>query len=165
MKITLWHIACGVAGLVIGLSAVIFFAAQSRANDAAVIDTVYPLFDAGIRWTSKVSVTLPPLSSYNPINRTIEGYQVTSLPTESTTDVGAVVGPMRHYYDLLLLQKGWTMDTKFEADGPGGSLWGFTKGDDILILSYTSTFLNTDTGQPVRCPCTVVFTILGGTLK
>lgn len=110
-------------------------------------------------------VSLPPNSNYNPTKRTIVGYQVSSLPTASTEDIGALVGPLRDYYDRLLLQKGWTINTKFQADGPGGSLWGFTKGSDILILSYTSNFMDREPNRPVRCPCTIVFTIIGGTLK
>jgi hypothetical protein len=167
MKVTSGTVACGIAGLLVGLLSVLVLSATAAAHNDThdVIDAVYPLFSTGITWSPKVSVSLPPKSDYNPTDKIIDGYQVSSYPTASTEDIGGVVGPMRDYYDRLLLQKGWTMDTKFEADGPGGSLWGFTKAGDILILSYTSTFMDIEPGRPNRCPCTVVFTIIGGSLK
>jgi len=159
-------IALGAAGLLAGfLSVLSVQAMHSAAADADVIDAVYPLFSAGINWSPKVSVSVPPKSDYNPTDRAIVGYQVTSYPTASTEDIGGVVGPLRDYYDRLLVGGGWTIDTNFEADGPGGSLWGFTKGDKILILSYTSTFMDQEPNTPERCPCTIVFTIIGGELK
>ena len=177
---------CAVAGVLVGLAggALLHVVQNSAAVVAApmatstiattsnvvavassIIDAMYPLFNTGISWTAKESVSLPPRSSYNPTNQIIEGYQVTSLPTASTEDIGATVEPLRNYYDQLLLKNGWTIDINFEADGAGGSLWGFTKGNDILILSYTSTFMNSQPNTPAQCPCTIVFTIIGGTLK
>lgn len=185
MKFSLEKIACGMAGVVAGFGAFSFVHAlgtqplwaraettpliMSAALKAAIpqetIYAVYPLYSAGISWSPKVRVSLPPHSMYNPTGKIISGYQATSLPTASTDDIGALVGPLRHSYDQLLLKKGWAIDTNFEADGPGGSLWGFTKGNEILILSYTSTFYNDQPGVPEECPCTVVFTIIGGTLE
>ena len=137
----------------------------AESQQAGVIDALYPLFSTGIAWSPKVSVSLPPRSDYNPTSQTIVGEEAMSLPTASTEDIGAMVEPFRNYYDQLLLQKGWNININFEADGPGGSLWGFTKGNDILILSYTSTFYNKQSDRPEQCPCTIVFTVIGGTLK
>jgi hypothetical protein len=183
MEITGGKVACAVAGVVIGFVAVFYMypmenAAVTAAQDATTtavvettpantttIDAVYPLFSTGISWSPKISVSLPPRSNYNPTDQTIVGYQVTSLPTASTEDIGGTVEPLRNYYDQLLVKNGWSIATQFEADGAGGSLWGFTKGNDILIFSYTSTFMNQQPNQPEQCPCTIVFTIIGGTLE
>ena len=186
MKLTWQKALCGIAGLVVGLAGGILLHVTQTATTLAaapmatstlattstvvaeapsVIDAVYPLFSGNISWTNKVSVSLPPRSNYNPTNQTIEGYQVTSLPTASTGDIGATIEPLRNYYDQVLIKNGWKINNDFEADGAGGSLWGFTKGNDILILSYTSTFMNSQPNQPEQCPCTIVFTIIGGTLR
>lgn len=183
MKLPIAKIVFGIAGVLIGFFAIVFICDRQNtktnaapiaeatstietvpASNTGVIGSLYPLFSTGITWTSQVSVSLPPLSNYNPTTQTIVGEQVTSLPTASTADIGAIVGPMRDYYDRVLLEKGWVIDIKFEADGAGGSLWGFTKGNDVLILSYTSTALYQDPNAPKQCPCTLVFTIIGGTL-
>jgi len=183
MNITGGKVACGVAGIVIGFAAVVMMPALTPASTVAapeatttveakvapatsdVIDAIYPIFSTDISWSPKVSVSLPPQSDYNPTKQTIVGQEVVSLPTASTEDIGGTVEPLRNYYDQLLVKAGWTIATNFEADGAGGSLWGFTKGNDILIFSYTSTFMNLQQGQPEQCPCTVVFTIIGGTLQ
>ncbi len=159
-------VVCGIAGLLVGVFAVVFlFSTHTSVSNQDVIDAVYPLFSDGLSWSPKVSVNVPPHSDYNSTGQAIVGYEAVSLPTASTGDIGAVVEPLRNYYDQLLVKSGWTIDPQFEADGPGGSLWGFAKGNDILILSYTSTFMNQQQGQPRQCPCTIVFTIIGGTLK
>lgn len=155
----------GLAGLAVGIIAVSLFVAGRDAPAPDPINDVYPLFRIGISWSPKVQVEVPPRSNYNPTGQTIVGYQITSLPTASTVDIGATVGPMRDYYDRVLLQKGWSINPKFQADGPGGSLWGFTKDDDVLILSYTSSAIDAEHSRPKRCPCTIVFTIIGGTLR
>jgi hypothetical protein len=186
MKSTWNKVICAVVGVLVGLlgGIVLHMSQHTTASVATtvatstiattskvvaatpgVIDAVYPLFASGISWSNKVSVSLPPRSNYNPTDQTIEGYQVTSLPTASTEDIGATVEPLRNYYDQLLIKNGWTINNNFEADGAGGSLWGFTKGSDILILSYTSTFMNNQPNTPSQCPCTIVFTIIGGSLK
>jgi len=156
----------GSAGLIIGIAAVsLLFAGRAAAPAPDTIDAVYPLFGSGISWSPKVSITLPPLSDYNPATSTIVGYEVVSLPTAATSNIAGIAEPLRNYYDQLLVSQGWHINTNFEADGPGGSLWGFTKGKDILIFSFTSTFYNKQPNQPEQCPCSVVFTIIGGELK
>jgi hypothetical protein len=183
MKESTIKIACGALGLVVGLLLNYIYmdtgipAPIAPASEKAVattiatkitshtIESVYPLFSDGISWSPKVAVNLPARSLYNPTKQTIVGYQVTSLPTASTEDIGGTVEPLRNHYNQILLKDGWKIDINFHADGPGGSVWGFRKGDEVLILSYTSTFFNNQPDAPAQCPCTVVFTIIGGTLQ
>ena len=166
MKSKLGNIRVGAAGLVLCITVIFFLYTGYRTAPApTVIDAIYPLYAGGLTWSPKLAVTLPPKSSYNPTKQKIVGYQVSSLPTPSTNDISSVVEPLRNQYDYLLLKEGWYMDTNYEADGPGGSLWGFTKGNKVLIFSYTSTFLNQQPHTPEQCPCTVVFTIIGGELQ
>lgn len=151
--------------LALGVAAVSFlFAGRAAAPTHDTIDAVYPLFSTGMSWSPKVSVSLPPRSDYNPATSTITGYEVVSLPTAATDNIAGIAEPLRDYYDRLLVTNGWHIDIKFEADGPGGSLWGFTKGNQILIFSYISTFYNQQPNQPEQCPCSIVFTIIGGEL-
>ncbi len=185
MKESTIKILCAVAGLAAGLclnyvymgkgvttpvastpkTAIATTTPVTETVSTVTINTVYPLFNEGISWSPKVAVHLPPQSLYNPTKQTIEGYQVTSLPTASTENIGGTVEPLRNYYNELLIKSGWRIDINFQADGPGGSVWGFRKGNEALILSYTSTFFNNQPGAPSQCPCTVVFTIIGGTLQ
>jgi len=160
------------AGILLGVIAVVSLrvcqhapGASPSATDTDILNAAYPLYGTGISWGAEVPVTLPPHSDYNPATTTFIGYQVSSLPTPTTNDIAAVTEPLRDYYDKMLLAAGWNIDTNFEADGPGGSIWGYTKGKDVLIFSYNSLFLNQQPNQPEQCPCTVNFIILGGELK
>jgi len=166
MKPATIKLMCAIVGLVLGFAAISFiYAWHGEAPAQDTIDAVYPLFSSGISWSPKVSVSLPPRSDYNPATSTIVGYEVVSLPTAPTGNIAGIAEPLRNYYDQLLVSKGWHINTSFEADGPGGSLWGFTKDKDVLIFSYASTFYNQQPNTPEQCPCSIVFTIIGGTLK
>jgi hypothetical protein len=185
MKLATGKVVTGVLGLLVGLLLSFVYAdsspqdtatvqnvatttatvLQTNADTGATIDAVYPLFNERISWSPKVAVSLPPRSNYNPLERTIVGYQVTSLPTASTENIGDTIEPLRNYYNEKLLPLGWRIQANFQADGPGGSVWGFRRGEEVLILSYTSTFFNNQPDTPSQCPCTVVFTIIGGTLQ
>ncbi len=166
MKIIIAKKLVGTVGIITAIAAILLlYKGYTSATKPEVINTVYPLFSSGISWSPKVPVTLPPRSNYNPATSTLRGFEVVSLPTTSTQNIGATVEPLRNYYDQLLLQQGWHIDVKYQADGPGGSVWGFTKGSEVLIFSYTSTFLTQKPNTPEQCPCTVVFIIIGGQLS
>jgi len=130
-----------------------------------VLHAAYPLYAQGIVWNDEVPLSVPPRVATNPTDQTIIGNVVTSIPTATTTNVASVTEPFRDFYDKALIANGWSIAPKYQADGPGSSVWGYTKDQNILIFSYQSTFLDQKPDQPVRCPCTLQFSILGGTLQ
>jgi hypothetical protein len=133
--------------------------------ETEVLHAAYPLYAQGIVWGQEVPLSVPPHVATNPTDQTIVGNLITSLQTATTTDVAAITEPLRTYYDKMLLGNGWSIKTAYQANGPGSAVWGYTKGNDVLIFSYTSTFLDQFVNQPVQCPCTVGFSILGGSLQ
>jgi hypothetical protein len=169
-------ILLAVVGIVVGLVVVLAVrgtgASISPTSNTAATSTpataedafgsAYPLYATNIVWDSKVPLSVPPHIGTNPTDTTIEGYEITSEPTATTTDISSITEPFRNYYDKTLLALGWSIDPTFQADGPGASVWGFRKGKEILIFSYAPTFLNNQPNQPVQCPCTITFSILGG---
>ncbi len=171
------NILFAIAGLVVGLLAVLAIhsiasnsaPASDTATTTAVTATgedafqsVYPLYDTNIVWDAKVALSVPPHTATNPTNSTIRGYEIESELTATTSEISAFTEPFRDYYDRVLLAKGWAIDPTFQADGPGASIWGFTRGTEILIFSYTPTFLVDHPNEPVQCPCKITFSILGG---
>jgi hypothetical protein len=167
-------IAIGVAGLLVGLVlgglvhhelGIAEAEAPTPATAEAAIASVYPLYTHHITFGEQVRLSVPPKTGTNPTDNTISGYLITSDSTATTTDISSISEPFRMFYDKKLIKKGWSINPKFQADGPGASIWGFTKGKEVVIFAFTTTFLGTKPNQPVECPCTLVFTILGGLLQ
>jgi len=153
--------------LVIAVAIGVAYLTHSQTPPAAdeVLHAAYPLYAQGITWQDEAPLSVPPHIATNPTDQTIVGNVVSSLPTATTTNIASITEPFRDFYDKILVANGWSITPKYEAGGPGSAAWGYTKGNNVLIFNYQSTFLNQQPNQPEQCPCTIEFSILGGKLE
>lgn len=115
---------------------------------------VYPLY-AGLKWDREKKDEFAGMS----------GYSVSSLPSDSITDIASTTQPFEKYYADLLLSKGWAEDISHAAGGPGSAVVAYKKDNDYIILNYTSSFEVNKDNEPAQCPCRVTFTIFSGSKK
>ena len=168
------RIAIGVCGILLGLvfsgflrqeGELLASSVRPPASEEDAIAAVYPLYTHSIVWTDAVRLSVPPHTSTNPTKHTINGYVLSSKPTATTTDISSITEHFRNYYDEKLLEDGWSIDPTYQSDAPGASVWGFSRGKEVVIFSFTPTFLNKKPGSVGHCPCTIRFDILGGLTK
>lgn len=89
----------------------------------------------------------------------ISGYETTGTLTTKEPYIS-------HFENPAFLQSlGFTPDNNILADGPGSSLWGYTKETNgkkqIVFFSYQTKPTSTPTNEPVQfnCPCQMKLTV------
>jgi hypothetical protein len=121
------------------------------------IGDAYPLAP-GITWGDMHAATTTIPSGI------LEGITVTSQPIKNITDLSAPSLPFENYYKKKLIAAGWAVDNAIAAGGPGADVIGYKKGNNLIILQYTSVFKNDGGGvAPESCPCDMTFSIFAGT--
>ncbi len=132
----------------------------------ALYDTpidIYPL-PSGITWNAAQAATVLPGDENVPAP--LAGIKIVSQPITNVTDLAALSTPFENYYKAKLTAAGWTVDNAIAAGGPGADIVGYKKGNDYIILEYTSVFKNNGGGNsPESCPCDLTFSIFAGTVE
>ena len=128
------------------------------------IGNVYPLA-SGITWGDmKFATTTIPTGSQN-AQSVLAGIEISSQPILNITDLSTSSLPFANYYKKKLAAAGWAVDNAIAAGGPGAEIIGYKKGNDYIILTYSSVFKNDGGGvAPESCPCNMTFSIFAGTL-
>lgn len=103
--------------------------------------------------------------------KTITTFQQTPLGKASGTQVTGTLtsdkAMINHFEDNKALEvMGYKPNMNVSADGPGSSMWGYTKGNSIILYSYKTTPTNTSPNEPLSfdCPCKITVSIFEGTL-
>ena len=117
-----------------------------------LVADLYPLY-SGLSWNNEVATTTD-----------VFGLQLSGFRINSTVVVDGDFPSFKNYYDTKLIANGWLQNKNYIADGAGGSIWGYSKGNDFIILSYDSTAINQIPNQPLSCPCNMIFSIFSGKL-
>jgi hypothetical protein len=129
----------------------------------ALYDTstdIYPL-PSDITWNAAQVATVLPGDENVPAP--LVGIKIVSQPITNITDLAA---PFENYYRTKLVAAGWTVDNAMAAGGPGTDIVGYKKGNDYVILEYTSVFKNNGgENSPETCPCDLTFSIFSGTVE
>ena len=124
---------------------------------------IYPL-PSGITWNAAHAATVEPGDENVPA--TLAGIKVISQPITDTTDLSAPSTPFENYYKEKLAAAGWIADNSLAAGGPGAEIVGYKKGNDYIILAFTSVFENNGGGNsPETCPCDLTFSVFAGTVE
>ena len=122
---------------------------------------IYPLA-SNITWNAAHVATVLPDDGHVPVP--LAGIEITSQPITNITDISARSTPFEDYYRAKLTAAGWAVDTSLAAGGPGAAVDGYKKGDDYIILGYTSILKNNGGGNsPESCPCDLSFSVFAGT--
>lgn len=111
----------------------------------------YPLY-SGLSWVAEQQSTLENLS----------GYEAISAPITNITDLSAVSTPFDAYYKNKLETSGWAVDNALAAGGPGDSITGYKKGNEYILVSYTTKFHAGGVNEPEQCPCDISFSVFSG---
>ena len=114
---------------------------------------VYPLY-SGATWGQAEATTSP---DYGQV------VEVQSVPVTNTSDISAVSTPFTKYYDDKLTAAGWTPDVSREAGGPGAEISVYTKGDQFIVVMFSSLFHVMPADAPEQCPCDVTLSLMSGT--
>jgi hypothetical protein len=129
----------------------------------ATLGDIYPL-PSGITWNAPHGTTVLPGNQNVPTP--LVGIRIISQPITNITDLSAPSMLFENYYKTKLTAAGWTVDNTLAAGGPGADIIGYKKGNNYIILEYTSLFKNTGGGNsPETCPCDITFSIFAGTVK
>ena len=123
---------------------------------------IYPL-PSGFTWNEKQATTMT--SGEINTTSTLVGVEIKSQPIENITDLSAKSSPFSNYYKKKLTIAGWMEDNTLAAGGPGADITGYKKGNDYIILEYTSVFKNVGENSPETCPCDMTFSIFAGTVS
>ncbi len=126
-------------------------------EDSALLADVSPLYPS-LNWNEPFATSTLAFGMY------LTGYKIDSKSI-SDSEYNKVDISFPDYYDKILVAKGWEGSIDFMADGPGSSVRAYTKGNKMIVLSYTSSELNPKSDQPFSCPCNMTFSIFLGDLK
>ncbi len=127
--------------------------ASTASPQSRLATDLYPLYP-GAQWGEVQPATSPDFG-------TVE--LVESLPFDNITDIASVTAPYTQYYDQKLTQAGWTRDRSREAGGPGAELAVYTKGDQFIVVLFSSVFHIHSPDAPAQCPCDTTLTLMSGT--
>lgn len=141
-----------VIGLVVGVG--VYLLATHSNTPTSLNSDLYPLY-SGVTWSGVKAATAD-----NAV-----GYEVVSNPITGITDIAASSTPFTDYYRQKLSQLGWTQDMNREAGGPGAETSVYTKGNEFIIVSFSSLFHNKPADAPEQCPCDLTFTLVSGSVK
>jgi hypothetical protein len=122
---------------------------------------IHPL-PSGITWNAAQAATVLPGDEN--VSAPLVGIKIVSQPITNITDLATPSTPFENYYKAKLAAAGWTVDNALAAGGPGADIVGYKKGNNYIILEYTSVFKNNGGGNsPETCPCDLTFSIFAGT--
>lgn len=112
----------------------------------------------------KVVMPLFPNIEWNDPKKIGVGYEITSktesYATEYPSEKRETVENFRQFYNTRLEAAGYMIDNNTLADGPTGSVWGYRKGNLLIVFSYNSTVTYISDDSPeATCPCTRQFKI------
>jgi hypothetical protein len=141
-----------VIGLVVGIGA--YFAWQTTHEPLTLNTDLYPLYTAA-QWGPVKTSTVEGAA----------GAEMQSQPIVNIINIAASSTPFTDYYKTKLTNAGWTPDMNREAGGPGAELTVYTKGNQFIIVSFTSVFHTKPKNAPEQCPCDLEFTLISGTAK
>jgi hypothetical protein len=132
---------------------------ESCTTEGPLNSDVYPLYP-GISWkiAGQATDTLPIAG----VQKTLNGYRVTSESVKNITDIAAIAMPFEKYYANKLSQAAWSEDKQLAASGPGSDITVYTKGVNYIIVSYTSVFHTGGVDTPEECPCDLSLSIFSG---
>lgn len=120
-------------------------------------NVIYPLYP-NLSWNTESATTTVAFGMY------LTGSRINSNPISDTT-YDNLISLFNNYYDTQLTAAGWEINKDYVADGPGTSIWAYTKGSKIIVLSYVSDELNPSKNKPFSCPCKMTFSIFSGEIK
>ena len=120
---------------------------------------IYPLY-SGISWGPEMLAT--DTMPINGIQTVFAGYGITSQTVKNITNIAAVTMPFEKYYRNKLKAAGWAIDNNLLASGPGSDIVVYTKGDDYIVISFSTVFHAGGTNEPVQCPCDTTLSIFTG---
>jgi hypothetical protein len=154
-KLLVWVV---VLLIVIGGGWYWFSSAQKQggggAGSMAVLDdSLYPLY-SGVTWSAPEATTSP---DYGQVVR------VQASAAQNTMNIASATTPFEQYYHDKLTAAGWSQDLMREASGPGAEVSVYTKGDQIVVVMFSSVFHVRQPDAPVQCPCDVTLTLMSGT--
>ncbi|MEI6529020.1 MAG: MliC family protein [Candidatus Falkowbacteria bacterium] len=130
---------------------------ESGNNQIDSSSPILPLYP-NLTWNKEVATTTVAFGMYLTGTR-INSKQISDSAYYKSTSL------FDKYYDNQLTANGWGKNKDYVADGPGTSIWAYTKGSKIIVLSYTSEELNPSTNRPFSCPCQMTFSIFYGEIK
>jgi hypothetical protein len=93
----------------------------------------------------------------------LTGVEATSSPITDITNLTEVTQPFEQYYKEKLTKAGWSVDNSRAAGGPGSSFIAYEKGEQHIIIGYTTNFKGGAKDEPVQCPCDITFFVFSGT--
>ncbi len=141
---------------------------SAKTVDLSDIPPLYP----NLIWITDTSELLGKSGIYREGNSaSISGKQwVASKKGIAPTDMDTVRTGFRKYYDTELTKRGWYTQLKtssgdtvipLQADGPGGSIWGYIGSDNNVIRIVLLEEKLPPSGPDVQlnCPCDVTFTV------
>lgn len=90
---------------------------------------------------------------------------------ESTTQISTENPMLTHFENAQKLKEmGFSVDNDLMADGPGSSMWGYSKNDNgekqYVIISYKTQPTSSNPNAPLEfnCPCTVDVSVFASNL-
>lgn len=126
-------------------------------NSDKLESVIYPLYP-DLSWNKEAATTTVAFGMY------LTGSRITSN-TIGDTAQDNIISLFDSYYDTQLTAAAWEKNKDYVADGPGTSIWAYTKGSKIIVLSYVSEELDPSTNKPFSCPCKMTFSIFSGEIK
>ena len=115
---------------------------------------LYPLYSK-LSWNKETATTTDIFGLH------LSGFEIDSQSINDAKYFQSNIS-FKKYYDNKLLTSGWALNKDYEADGAGSSVWAYTKGSEMIILSYNSEAINQKPNEPLSCPCNMTFSIFSG---
>lgn len=143
--------------LILSLSFVLFFIGASKTKNTEIPEILSQakasLLDA--TWGSVTNT-----SEQTPLGLA-SGQKVSGTLTSDKAMIS-------HFENTKLLESmGYTLNQNLSADGPGSSMWGYTKGNKVITYSYKTAPTSSSPNEPLSfdCPCQVSVSVFTGTLS
>ena len=89
--------------------------------------------------------------------------EVRAMAATNTMDIAAASTPFTKYYNDKLTAGGWAQDMMKEAGGPGAEISVYKKGDQFIVVMFSSVFHVMPADAPEQCPCDVELMLASGT--
>lgn len=148
----------------VGIGYVFFFTdlitlpKASEKKEKTVVNT--SVFSEAEEWVPEVVWSKPKSASEQVYYGTVKGTEISGTLVNKD-------GYIEHFEEPAVLEKqGYKEDLNLSADGPGSSLWGYTKevGKDqmqIVTFSYTNEDMYESSEGPLTadCPCTLTLSV------
>ncbi len=136
----------------LGVSKYLLVENGSLVEAPAFAADLYPLY-SGVSWGRLEATTSPDYGAVAILQ---------SSPFVGITNIASKSSPFTQYYHDKLIAAGWAQDMMREAGGPGAEISVYTKGDQFIVISFSSLFHVRQPDAPEQCPCDVQFTLMSG---